>query len=547
VTAARTAARRTNAAEHYVDRHVDDGRGPRRALLAHDRSWSYEDLLDHVERAGYMLCAAGVRPLDRVAIVLPDTFEAAAILFGAMRVGAIPMPLHTRLVDADYASICASARPTAVVVTNDHVDCMRRVRRQAGWPRTIVTLDEPEAADASAAANTNTSDLFPARPALASGHRADPAPTRPDDVALIQYTSGSTGQPKGVVHLHRGLLALPQAFGARLALQPQDVCFSAAKLFFGYGLGNSLLFPLAAGAGALLRAEPSEPLGVLEAIDAHRPTVFFGGPALYRAMLALGEAAARLDTTSVRLYVSAGETLPAALFRQWQERFGEPILDGLGATECLHVFVSGEPGEPGTLRPGRVGTVVPPYELRLLDDAGAPVPRGTIGHVHVNGPSNCAGYWEDPRATARTIVDGWVRTGDLMRQAVDGTYAYVGRSDDVFKVRGMKVVPLEIEACLNAHPAVLESAVVPAPDRHGTTIACAFVRLDELWTPTSQLARTLRAHVRAALSPHKVPRHVRFVEELPRSATGKLSRQRLREAAAAASERSSGMEVDDAA
>ncbi|HMJ01957.1 MAG TPA: AMP-binding protein, partial [Conexibacter sp.] len=355
-----------NAAACYVDRHVAEGRGERRALVTRSGSWTYADLLDHVERAGFMLCAAGVRPLDRVAIVLPDTPDAAAILLAAMRIGAIPAPLHARLSHDEYAFICQDARPRAAVVGSEHADGMLRIRAQTGWPEVVVVLgDSPHAGD-----------VFAAGPAMAAGGRSEAAPTAPDDVALLQYTSGSTGRPKGVVHLHRGLLALPGGFDRRLELRTDDLCFSAAKLSFGYGLGNSLLFPLGTGTPALLRAEPSEPLGVLEEIHDARPTVFFGGPALYAAMLTVTDAGAHFDTSSVRLYVSAGESLGASLFRRWEERFGRQILDGFGSTECLHVFIAGEPGD---LRPGRVGTVVPPYEVRLLDEAGAPVTRGQAG------------------------------------------------------------------------------------------------------------------------------------------------------------------------
>ncbi len=496
----------TNAAAFYVDRHVAEGRAERPALLADDTTWSYGELLTRVERAGWLLRAAGAQPGDRVVIVLPDTLAAAALLLGAMRIGAIPAPVHTRLTDEDYAFICQDAQPRIVATAGEHVERLQAIRAQAGCPETILALDDADVASGLA-------------------EHSEPAPATPEDPALLQYTSGSTGRPKAVVHLHRGLLALPDGFGRRLALTDEDLCFSAAKLSFGYGLGNSLLFPLAAGASALLRAEASEPVAILETIARARPTVFFGGPALYTAMLAVHDPADPFDLSSVRLYVSAGETLAASLFERWRATFGQPILDGLGSTECLHVFACGEPPD---LRPGSLGTAVPPYEVRLLDEAGEPVPPEEPGHVHVRGPANGARYWERPNATRRAMLpDGWIRTGDLMTQAADGTFAYVGRSDDVFKVRGMKVAPLEIEACLNAHPAVAESAVTAVADRSGVTIACACVRLAPAFEPSNELARTLRAHTRTELAPHKVPRLVRFVEQLPRTGTGKLSRRDL--------------------
>jgi len=506
-----------NATAWYLERHLTQGRGRRPALWSGERTWSYGELYEQAQRAGAMLLAAGARRGERVVVILPDSLETAAVVFGAMHVGAIAAPVATLLSERELAFVCDDARPHVVVATADRVPTLLAIRQQVGWPQTIVAFGdedpphgEPVIRAAEAMAGIDLAGV------------AATAPCGPDDVALLQYTSGSTGRPKAVVHLHRGLLALPEGFGRRLALEEADRCYSAAKLSFGYGFGNSLLFPLAVGASAFLRAEPSEPVAVLETIAAQRPTVFFGGPALYNALLAAHDERDPFDLSSLRLCVSAGEALEPALFRRWQATFGLPILDGLGSTECLHVFVS---GELGALRAGSLGTVVPPYELRLLDERGAEVGSGTPGHVHVRGPAAGVRYWERPERTAATMRDGWIRTGDVMERAHDGTLAYVGRSDDVFKVRGMKVAPLEIEACLNAHPAVAESAVTPVDDRSGLTIACAYVRVAPPAEPTRDLVRALKAHARRQLSPHKVPRLVRFVEALPRTGTGKLSRR----------------------
>jgi benzoate-CoA ligase family protein len=501
-----------NATAFYLERHLAEGRGQRPALLAGKRTWSYDELFEQTRRAGAMLRAVGAARGARVVVLLPDTPETAAVVFGAMHVGAIPAPIHTRLSDEELAFVCGDARPQVAVTTADRVATLLAIRARSGWPQTVVAFGGGEHA-------------LRAEAAMAAADPADVAetsPCGPDDVALLQYTSGSTGRPKAVIHLHRGLLALPDGFGRRLALDASDRCYSAAKLSFGYGFGNSLLFPLAVGASALLRAEPSEPVAVLETIAARRPTVFFGGPALYTAMLAAHDPRDPFDLSSLRLCVSAGEALEGGLFRRWQATFGLPILDGLGSTECLHVFVS---GEPGALRPGSLGTVVPPYELRLLDERGAEVEGDGPGHVHVRGPAAGAGYWERPDATQATMRDGWIRTGDLLRRAPDGSFTYVGRSDDVFKVRGMKIAPLEIEACLNAHPAVAECAVTPVTDRNGLTIACAYVHLQPPAEPTRELVRMLKAHARRQLSPHRVPRLVRFAEALPRTSTGKLNRR----------------------
>jgi len=504
-----------NATTLFIDRHLEEGRADRPALRTRTETWSYGELSEQAGRAGAALLTAGAGRGERVLIVLPDTLQAAAIAFGAMHVGAVPALVHTRLSDDELAFVAGDARPRVAVATPDRVPALLAIRRRLGWPETIIAAGSGELP-------VTSEPVIRAAEALASAEPADAVPCGPDDAALLQYTSGSTGRPKAVVHLHRGLLALPDGFGRRLDLTEHDVCYSAAKLSFGYGFGASLLFPLAAGASALLRAEPSEPLGVLETIAAQRPSVFFGGPALYTAMLAVHNPHDPLDTSSLRLCVSAGEALDERLFRRWQTTFGLPILDGLGSTECLHIFVS---GEPGALRPGSLGTAVPPYEVRLLDDHGVEVGPGRPGHVHVRGPANGARYWERLDATQTTMRDGWTRTGDLMRRAEDGTFTYVGRSDDVFKVRGMKVAPLEIEACLNAHPAVAESAVTPVADRNNLTIACAYVRLEGDVEPTRELVHRLKSHARQQLSPHRVPRLVRFVDALPRTETGKLSRR----------------------
>ncbi len=511
-----------NAVEPLLDRHVEQGLARRPALREADRSLTYGELHELVERAAAGLWEIGVRPRDRVVTILPDSIEAVAFLLAAMRIGAAPAPLHTALTDEEYAFVCADCRPTAAIAAPEGAQRLRTIRASLDLPCQIVAVGD--GADAGEAG-----DVLDGGALLASVTRRGLAPTRPDDLALLQYTSGSTGRPKGVVHAHCGVAALPRAFGRHIALVPDDVCFSAAKLFFGYGLGNSVLLPLAVGASSVLHAPRSEPLAVYEAIHAARPTIVFGSPTLYTAMLAIHGAEQAYDLTSVRLYVSAGEALPAAVFERWERRTGHQILDGLGTTECLHVFLA---GTPGRLRAGRIGGAVAPYSVRVLDERGRPVRAGEVGHLHVRGPSNCVGYWNRPAATAAAMSDGWVRTGDLVTQDDDGMLRYVGRSDDVFKVRAMKVAPLEVEACLQAHEAVAECAVVPGTGAHGVTVACAYVRLADGWSESAELARALRAVARAALPAHKVPELIRFVDAMPRTSTGKLARHALREALA---------------
>jgi benzoate-CoA ligase family protein len=507
-----------NAVEHYVDNHVERGDSQRTAFITSEQSWTYGALLDHVERRAALLRQVGLKPGSRLAIVLPDSLEAVAFLLAAIRIGAVPAPIHTRLTDREYRYICADSEPTAAVVTGNHVGLMRDLQAQVGSPHRILVvgcgtdLEDREAVMVAAALKA------------IDGHRGVTR-VNPCDPALLQYTSGSTGMPKGVLHLHRGLLALPLGFGRRLALTGADVCYSTAKLSFGYGLGNSVLFPLSAGSAAYLRAADSDPLGVLKTIDKVHPTVLFAGPALYRAMLGVRAAEHDYDLSSIRLCVSAGDTLGAILFESWRDRFGHEILDGLGSTECLHIFMA---GEQGRLHPGCVGQAISPYEARLTHADGNAVARGEVGHLHVRGPANFARYWRKPRETTATILNGWVRTGDLMSQQAEGCFHYVGRSDDVFKIREQKVSPVEIEELLNTHPAVSESAVVEGKNARGFAVVCGFVRVADGHSGGPALTRALRASLRTSLSPHKIPQVFRYVENLPRTSTGKLERRRLR-------------------
>ncbi len=497
-----------NASAYYLDRHIEAGDGDRTAIRTESESWTYAQLLEHVKRAAARLHDAGVSRGDRVVLMHADAPQAVAYLLAAMRIGAGPAPIPTQLTQDEVAFICNDCTPAAAVIDSACAERVSAVREQLASTMAIVVTDQPQG---------DQEDAAPTDEAV------DPVLVGPDELALIQYTSGSTGSPKGVVHLHRGLLALPAGFGARLALTDRDVCYSAAKLSFGYGLGNSVLFPMAAGATAFLRAEPSDPLGVLKAIEKARPTVVFGGPTLYGAIVSIR--GAKLSFDSVRLYVSAGDVLSAQLFDTWQERFSHQILDGLGSTECLHIFIAAEPGKAVG---GKIGRAIPPYEARLVEDDGTILPAGSTGLLEVKGPANFDRYWNRPKQTEETIREGWVRTGDVLHQDRDGIFSYVGRHDDVFMVRELKVAPAEIEQILAEHLAVAECAVVGRPDRSGFPSVCAFIRLADGWQASRELEQELREQVRGTLSPHKVPKAFEFVESLPRTSTGKLTRHTLR-------------------
>jgi benzoate-CoA ligase family protein len=354
-----------------------------------------------------------------------------------------------------------------------------------------------------------------------------PAETTSGDAALMLYTSGSGGTPKGAVHRHADMLITTRGYAQGvLGLRPDDVTFSTSKLFFAYGLGNGMYFPLAFGASTLLNPKRPTAAYVIEMVSRHRPTIFFSVPTFYAALLREAETAARkLDFSSVRQCVSAGETLPAEIFERWKRITGLEILDGIGSTEMLHMFISSRPGQ---CKPGSCGFPVPGYDARIVDDAGGETPAGEIGNLWVRGGSALAEYWRIPELTARTKRGDWVVTGDKFLRDADGYHRYCGRDDDMLKVAGMWVSPVEVENALLGHPHVAEAAVVGATDARGLTYAVAHVTLRAGCEESSELAEEIRGHVKARLVSHKVPREVHFCGELPKTVTGKIQRFKLR-------------------
>lgn len=507
-----------NAAHHLLDRNLEAGRGASVCVRTSDGEVTYEQMHRAACRSARVFESGGVDWEDRVVLVLPDGPELVAAVLGLLRIGAVPVPLSTQLATDDFARIIADCRPQAALVSPDHASAVAAARAEGGFPRTAwVSGGDPAQPGSWEADVRQAPDDCPLRP------------TCIDDMAVIQYTSGSTGLPKGVVHLHRGLIALPDTFARRLALDASDVCFSAAKMSFGYGFGNSLLMPFSVGAASVLLGDRAAAPRVLQVIHELRPTVVFAVPGLYSAMLEHAGHHPEVDLTRVRAWVSAGEPLPAALAGRWAERSGVQIHNGLGSTECLHIFIS---TEPSRTPPGSMGTVVPGFEARLLGDDGREVGPGEIGHLWIKGEANGARYWNRHPETIAAMVGPWTRTGDLLRRDEHDVYHFVSRSDDVLKVEGLKVAPTEIEDCLLTHPAVGECAVVGVPGRDGVIALRAYVRLVEDWPAADRLAGELRRHLLGRLAAHKCPRSFEFVAELPRTPTGKVSRHRLRALAA---------------
>lgn len=512
-----------NAASALLDSALAKGWGMRTAIRCGEQTLTYAQVAEGANRAGNALRTLGVEMEQRVVALLYDSPQFAYTFFGAMKIGAVPVPINTQLRPQDYLYMLNDSRARVLVVEADIWAQIASLRQQFTFLRHVVVVRR-DGTDAGAALSGSVIDFE----RLIAGARAElaPAPTTRDDTAFWLYSSGSTGFPKGCVHLQHDMHVCTELYAKPiLNLTPDDVTFSAAKLYFAYGLGNGLYFPLSVGASAIHYPGRITAEVAFRVISEQRPTIFFGSPTLYAAMLAVPDAASRFDTSSLRLCVSAGESLPAELFTRWRDRFGTEILDGIGSTEILHIFISNRAGE---VKPGSSGRVVSGYEALIVDEQGQPVPQGEIGNLLISGDSTCTQYWNKHERTKATILGPWIQTGDKYYQDEQGFYWYCGRSDDMLKVSGQWVSPVEVEAALITHASVLEAAVVGRADADDLIKPQAFVVLQAGVMPSDELANELKQHVKATLVPHKYPRWVEFVPELPKTATGKVQRYILR-------------------
>ena len=510
---------RMNAAAVFVDTHIAEGRGEKTAILCEDRTVTYNDLHAGVNRMGNALRDLGVQREQRVAILTPDTPECVFAFFGAMKIGAVAIPINTILKLKDYEYLINDSRARVLIVHSSFLEKITEIRGRLRYVEHVLVAGEDVEGFTSL-----RSVLDASSPELA------PEDMSKDDSAFWLYSSGTTGFPKGTIHLHHDMIVAADLYAKGvLGIRESDVSFSIAKLFFAYGLGNGLYFPLRTGGTTVLLPGRPMPDVVFDVIDKYKPTVFYGVPTSYASLLALAEKTGRESFGDVRMCVSAGEPLPGPIYTHWLERFGVEILDGIGSTEILHIFIS---NRPGRVRPGSTGEIVPGYEAKILDEDDNETAAGEMGTLFIKGDSIAAGYWNKHEQTKATFRGEWINTHDKFSMDEDGYFWYAGRTDDMMKVSGLYVSPAEVEAILKSHHAVLESGVVAAHDVNGLVKPRAYVVLKEGREGTPELVKELQILVKTTTEPHKYPRTVLFVDDLPKTATGKIQRYKLRQMAA---------------
>jgi len=502
-----------NAAVDLIERNLD-ARADKIAYIDEHGRYSFAELAERVNRCANALTGLGLAMEARVMLCLSDTIDFPSAFLGAIKAGLVPVAVNTLLTSNDYSFMLHDSRAQALIISELLLPAFKPILDDQPFLKHVVV------SGGNPSGYPRLADLM-----AATASDFDAAPTRADDACFWLYSSGSTGTPKGTVHMQTSPIRTAELYGQPiLGIRESDVVFSAAKLFFAYGLGNAISFPLSVGATTVLLGERPTPASVCRILRQHRPTIFYGVPTLYSALLASAELPQR-EELNLRRCTSAGEALPPDVGRRWLEHTGVDILDGLGSTEMLHIFLSNRPGD---VCYGTSGKPVPGYDIRLVDDDGKPVVKGEIGELQVAGPTSAAFYWNNREKSRNTFLGPWTKSGDKYIESEDGYFTYCGRADDMLKVSGIWVSPFEVEAALASHGAVLEAAVVGHGDENGLIKPKAFVVLRAATPPTPDLAAALQQHVKSRLAPYKYPRWIEFVPELPKTATGKIQRFKLR-------------------
>ena len=513
-----------NAATDFVDANVARGLGDKIAFTASERSITYAELQSGTFQFAAALRELGLRSEDRITLLLHDTIEWPVAFWGAVRAGIVIVPLNMLLTAEQYAYILSDSRASTLVAAAPLASTIALILDRLPRLRTIVLLGA-SAEDKAAFRSREVHDFddLVARQAP----EAFTAPTVSDEVAFWMYTSGSTGDPKGVKHVHTTPMAAARLMGQGvIGIREDDVVFSAAKLFFSYGMGNAMAFPMSVGASTILLPQRPTPEAVFALMRRHRPTIFYGVPTLYASLLAHKEMSRGAGSDRLRLCISAGEVLPAHIGERWRAAAGVDVLDGIGSTEMFQTFLSNRPDD---VRYGSTGKPVPGYEVKIVDEDARVLPDGEIGELIVRGPSAGEGYWNQRHKSRRTFAGEWTHTGDKYLRDSDGYYHYCGRTDDMFKVSGMWVSPFEVETALASHEAVLEAAVIGKQDADGLVKPKAFIVLRNGYTANEGLLETLKTHVKERAGLWKYPRWIDVRLDLPRTATGKIQRYKLRE------------------